>query len=300
MTGSFRLRPSLQLFPLTKMFRGGIVGLSFSPDGLFLATGGENFIQCHDTFTWGLTHRIGPHALLNCFSLSPLHRYLATGGRNYKLTVWDFMEPEEIWSAEMGCEVEAVAFSSDGETLASAGRFDAVLWNTRTGARLQEVPGIAGGGLGRVAFSSTRLACSGSRRITLLGLTNGSIDGYLDGHEDSVDAVAFSPDGSSLASGDRSGVVYVWDLKTGSQCPLKGHEGGICSLVFSRNGKILVSGGRDGNVVIWDLSERKVARRLEPHEGWVQALAFSPGGEWLVTGGGKKVAIWESTKLSDR
>lgn len=72
--------------------------------------------------------------------------------------------------------------------------------------------------------------------------------------------VAFSPDGSRLASGHSDGTVALWDLATGLQTlTLKGHVGKVRSVAFSRDGQRLASAGNDGKVRIWDApkDERK-------------------------------------------
>jgi len=78
----------------------------------------------------------------------------------------------------------------------------------------------------------------------------------LEGHRDSVTAVAFSPDGETLASGDVEGRIILWDIASHQPLgqPFTGHKKGVLSMAFSPDGGTLASGGEDNNVILWDVS----------------------------------------------
>ncbi|MCA8960409.1 MAG: WD40 repeat domain-containing protein [Planctomycetes bacterium] len=105
----------------------------------------------------------------------------------------------------------------------------------------------------------------------------------------SVWAIAFSPDGSKLATGGDSGLVRVWrtaDLlspEPHAELQLDRHHGRVHDLQFDADGRRLISAGRDGQVIIWDL-DRREPERVFAHAWEIRAAALSPDGTRLVTG----------------
>jgi hypothetical protein len=82
----------------------------------------------------------------------------------------------------------------------------------------------------------------------------------LKGHAGKVYSVAFSPDGSRLASASWDGTVKVWDSVTGQETlTLKGHAGKVYSVAFSPDGARIASASGDATVKVWDAREATAA-----------------------------------------
>jgi len=111
----------------------------------------------------------------------------------------------------------------------------------------------------------------------------------LQGHDGPVWSVAYSPDGSRLASGGQDGAVIVWDLARGEAgAVLRGHTAQIRAVAYSPDGSRLASVGLDRTVRIWDA---RAGLLLSTFTGqtFVNALAFSPDGRRLASAGNDNV-----------
>ena len=115
----------------------------------------------------------------------------------------------------------------------------------------------------------------------------------LQGHQDGLSSVAFSPDGQKLVTASRDSTAIIWDLQGNQIAVLPGHQDGLSSVAFSPDGQKLVTASGDGTARIWDLRGNEIAL-LQGHQEGVNSVAFSPDGQKLVTASGDGTArIWD-------
>ena len=115
-------------------------------------------------------------------------------------------------------------------------------------------------------------------------------------HTRGVLAVAFSPDGRTLASGSYDHGIRLWNAKTGEyKMKLSGHTEGVTCLAFSPDSRTLASGSWDRTVRLWDAKTGEHKRTLKEHTDGVRAVAFSPDDGTLASGGYDRVIrLWDA------
>ncbi|PJG56121.1 hypothetical protein CVM73_04700 [Bradyrhizobium forestalis] len=125
----------------------------------------------------------------------------------------------------------------------------------------------------------------------------------LKGHMTNVVALAFSPDGTTLASGSWDHTVRVWNLSQGEPTSrvLRSHIQYVRAVAFSPDGKSLASGGDDATVRIWNLSDAAAEPQLmRAPSGSILSLAFSPDGKTVAAGTSTgRVLLWDRTAPID-
>jgi WD40 repeat protein len=118
----------------------------------------------------------------------------------------------------------------------------------------------------------------------------------LRGHRDCVWSIAWSPDGSKLATASWDKTAKVWEAGTGRELhTLDGHQDRVWSIAWSPDGSKLATASADKTAKVWEAGTGRELLTLRGHQDSVQSIAWSPDGSKLATASADKTAkVWEA------
>ena len=301
-----------------KVFGGPFATLSvcFSPDGKTIASSGDEWdsnIRLWDVQSGELLKTLKKRTAFEDFEgrdvnsvvFNPNGNMIASGSSNGTIRLWNAHTGKFIkYLVGHTKSVNSVVFSPNGKTLMSAGAEGVCLWDVNTGEYIEDVPILAVS----AAFSPDGRTCSiGSE--TGISVRNAHTFQYLKsltrnvGSEDkfrgkdigSIESVAFSADGNTIASCGGNN-IHLWDSHTNQLLKtLIGHTESVNSIVFSPDGNTIASASDDRTIRLWNVSTREHIKTLMAHADSVSRVVFSSSGETIASAGNDRtVRLWNA------
>jgi WD40 repeat protein len=198
--------------------------------------------------------------VVKCLSFSPDGLRVATASSNNTIQLWNTETGAAVGTPLVGHtnSIECLSFSTDGWMIASASRDNIIrLWNTETGAAVGDPLLGHTDWIRCLSFSpngQTLTSGSSDRTIRLWNAETGVAVGKPLNRKTFVWCLSFSPDGQIIASGGADDVIHLLESGTGVAMDeqLEEHTGSILSLSFSPDGRKVASGSSDMTVRVWD------------------------------------------------
>jgi WD40 repeat protein len=208
-----------------------------------------------------------------------------------------------------------MAYSPDGSRLAAGDGIGQVyIWNALTGKLLDTLKGYRFGGAecggascdmvtitgvavspdGKTIAAGTGGYITEGGWVELWDVETGAIRGYLEG-SGSMSDLAYSPDGTMLATSSAGSGLRLWDVAAGEVRHTPGEDcGDVESVAFSPDNTMLASGDWDGSVYVWNTITGETLAVLEGHTDYVSSVAFSPDSTLLASGGmDTTIRVWD-------
>ncbi len=234
---------------------------ALSPDGGTLAIGCvDGSVKLYDLARNSVRLTLPGHKrAVRALAFSPVGNLLVCGCDDRTIRFWDPVTGTDMGFLKDVRSYSVLAFAPNGAMLATTGPL------TKAGSEL------------RIWDVATRQELSMPREQTA-----------------SITAVAFSPDGRTIATaGGKESTIKLWDVSLRQvRHTLPGHAARVNSLAFSPDSRLLASGSKDRTVKLWDLATNLEVRALPIQCSEVRAVMFAPDGRLAATAD-QNVTLWD-------
>ncbi|GHO86651.1 serine/threonine-protein kinase [Dictyobacter formicarum] len=234
---------------------------------------------------------------------SPGGKFLASASDDGIVQVWTSDSLQTTFTYKtLKQRIRALAWSPDGTLLASVSTNLLHIWkasNGETVASLETGHSI----INSIAWSSANdnlVLGYDEPCVEVIHLTqqhSWKREAIYRGHQAAIKKVAWSPDGTQIASASADKTVQIWEAATGKRNQIyHGHTETVYTLDWSPDGQSIVSASADGTIQIWDAGNGTLSFTHPSHNPTVYAIAWSPNGQYIAASAHSHVYVWQATE----
>ncbi len=310
---------------------GGVQSIAVSDDTI-VSGGRDGTIKLWNLDTGVERMTLEGHGRVFSVAVSPEGSTVASAGRDGPIKVWNANTGREVMMMEAGLDPVAngglpIAFTPDGQTLASSDRGIIRLWDVITGEKRAN---LTLSSEAKCCVLSVTFVADGSRAVSkipgvfsrkaspvradrigfviwdLINDQHRLIEGVSTTEEEYVLSIAVTKDGRTVATGPggvpdgKRGVLRLWNVETGTARSLESPALRVVEVAFSPDDKTLASASWDGTVRLWDVVSGELLAVLQGLPRF-NSVAFSRDGKTLITAGAEgegqhwsgQIMVWD-------
>jgi WD40 repeat protein len=281
--------------------QGGTLGLSFSPDGQMLASGGGD----QTVRLWQLANPlsqplVGHTGSIWSVDFSPDRQTIVTTSNDGTAKLWNRQGNLIKTIGEGSSTIMDAAFDPLGERLVTVNLEGGWQLRQRDGELIRAIkPGLgARAGIVKVVWSpdGNEIIMAMQNSELKIWSRSGELRHTFEGPKSLLHDMALSPDGQTIATASSDQTVQLWNRDGTVRTTLRGHTGIVPRVAFSPDGKTIATASSDQSIKLWRLDGSLITTIDQAHDTAIWGLAFSPDGKLLASGGlDGTIRLWSMT-----